>query len=221
MYNNIILNPEWLDKIDHSKGCYHKLSNNNLNINKLNKIININSYNSKDNKSDIDIDNDNDNDNDNDKKTINNVSLDSFPYYNETAEYIKNNAVFIKPQFQNFYAKEFEHLNNFKTRNTPLIKDTICYDDDDDFSIFNTQKKKIKKKFIISKIFDDLKILKNNDINNKNNNNKNNNNNSCNNNIMNENNINNNAIDTDSNLSSDDDTYFENMKNKKNNKKNN
>ena len=222
MYNNnsIVLKPSWLGIMDWRKGYYNNKSNNTSNNeSNINKIINnkdkINSNNDYyiDNDNDNDIDSLNDIDKvDNNKKTINNVSLNNFPYYNENAEYIKTNAVFIKPQIQNFYAKEFELLNNLKTINKPIIKEVLCYDDDDDFSMYNLQRKKQKKpKFIISKIFEDIKDLKNNKstIN-------------SNNNITNENNINHinkSEIYSESDISSDDDGYFETVTNKKKNKK--
>ena len=226
MYNNIVLKPSWLGKMDYSKRyCNNSILNNRLTIN---KIMTIDNNNDSDNDKDtikeydveiIDIDKNSNDKNSNDKKTINTINLKSFPYYDERAEYIKNNAVFIKPQIQNFYAKEFELLNNFKTPHKQLVKDEICYDDED-FSMFNIQRKKQKKKkSIISKIFDDIKDLKdlknNNDLDNFNTN------------FINENNINNNhnhnnnsVIQSESDVNSDDDSYFQNTSNKKHNKKN-
>jgi hypothetical protein len=225
MYNNIVLKPSWLGKIDYSKRyCNNSILNNRLTINKImtnnNNHIDIEDDNATIKEYDvenIDIDKIS-----NDKKTINTINLKNFPYYDERAEYIKNNAVFIKPQIQNFYAKEFELLNNFKTPHKQSAKDEICYDDED-FSMFNIQRKKQKKKkSIISKIFDDIKDLKdlkdlknNNDLDNFNTN------------FINENNINNNnnnnnnsVIQSESDVNSDDDSYFQNTSNKKHNKKN-
>ena len=227
MYNNIILKPSWLGVMDWSKGYYNNTSHNTLNINKI-VTIKDKDKSEIDSDNNIDIDNYYDNYNvDKDKdnvggnnKSINNINLNNFPYYNENAEYIKTNAVFIKPQIKNFYAKEFELLNSLKLSNKPLIKDVLLYDDyddDDDFSMYNLQRKKQKKKkFIISKIFDDLKDIKNNKLNlNSNNDNTNEIN-------ANQNNLNHNKkseIYSESDISSDDDTYFENPNNKKNKQK--
>ena len=221
MYNNIVLEPSWLGKMDYSKGYYYNtILSNRLNINKIITIDNAND-NANDTEKEDGIENIDIDKYSNDKKKINTINLDSFPYYDERAEYIKNNAVFIKPQFQNFYAKEFELLNNFKTPHKQIVKDEICYDDED-FSMFNIQRKKQKKnKFIISKIFDDIKDLKdlkdlknNNDLDNSNTNFTNENN------INNNNNNTNSVIHSESDVNSDDDTYFQNTSNKKHNKKN-
>ena len=234
MYNNIVLKPSWLGKMDYSnRYCNNSILNNRLTINKImtnNNYIDIEDDNATIKEYDvenIDIDKMSIDKMSNDKKTINTINLKNFPYYDERAEYIKNNAVFIKPQFQNFYAKEFELLNNFKTPHKQLVKDEICYDDED-FSMFNIQRKKQKKKkFIISKIFDDIKDLKdlknNNNLDNSNTNftNENSiNNNNNNNQNQNQNQNQNSIIQSESDVNSDDDSYFQNTSNKKNNKKN-
>ena len=229
-YNNIVLKPSWLGIIDWKKGYYNNkpntiLKNNTLNINKLNinklnnynddNIKNVNDDNTTDTTDTIDtIDTINNN-------IINNINFDNMlGYYNETKEYIKNNAVFIKPQNQNFYSKEFELLNNSRIGNTTLIKD-VFYDIDEDFSMFNIQRKKKKNtKFIIPKIFEDIKNINNN--NNNNNKNKNKSVNEINitisNNSNSNNNNNNNEIYSNSDISDNDDSYFEPVKSKKNKK---
>ena len=216
-YNNIVLKPSWLGIMNWSKGYYINKSNNILNDNV--PIFNLlNNSNDIENVDDNTTGNTGNTDNTTDNKIINKINFDNMlGYYNETKDYIKTNAVFIKPQNQNFYSKEFEQLNNLKISNTPLIKDDF-FDIDEDFSMFNIQRKKKKNtKFMISKIFEDIKDIKKN----KNNNNKNNNsvseinisNGNCN---GNGNNIN--ETYSNSDVSDNDDSYFTPVKSKKNKK---
>jgi hypothetical protein len=219
-YNNIFLKPSWLGIMDWSKGYY-----NNKSKNILNNILNNNlpNYNLSNNSNDIENVDDNsiientENTENTDNKIINNINFDNMlGYYNETKDYIKTNAVFIKPQIQNFYSKEFEQLNNLKKVNTPLIKDEF-FDIDEDFSMFNIQRKKKKNtNFMISKIFEDIKDIKKNK-----NNNNNKNNNSLNETKISNDNINSNIINetySNSDVSDNDDIYFEPVKSKKNKK---
>jgi len=128
--NDISLRPSWLGIVDLSKGC--------ISIKKNNEIIS-NDY--------INIDNDISNDISNDynvNDTGNNENIKfgtlNFEYYSERAEFIKKNAVFLKPQYQN--VETLEQYLKLLNKNKDVYADENTIDND--INDFTVQKKKTK-----------------------------------------------------------------------------
>jgi hypothetical protein len=154
-YNNIYnisLRPSWLGKIDWAKGCgfYNSNTNsNNINIDNSNDNNDNNDSNDKDLELILNEIEDKANDNNGDKI----INL-KFLYYNEKTEFYKNNAVFLKPQYQNINTleeylklinknKNNNNINNINNSNN----DNNNIDNEINFDTINTINPKNKYRF--------------------------------------------------------------------------
>lgn len=136
--NDISLRPSWLENKNFTKGCISIKKNNYYKIdNHINSNSNSNNGND-DNEGNKDIDliefsNEKNNEN------IKFGSID-FEYYSERKEFIKKNAVFLKPQYQNI--ETVEQYLKLLNKNKDLYSDENTIDNDiNDFTI---QKKKTR-----------------------------------------------------------------------------